>query len=276
MTRLISSLILLTISMAATAANLPQHSPTPGGIALVELGELSSPRPEVTYNKNKVMVLSNATQWVAVVGVPLSAKPGKHRIKVSSASKSMTKTFNVLDKKYETQHLTIKNKRKVDPNEQDMIRIRKESKRIASALKHWSDQDDVTIEFVPPVNGRMSSSFGLRRFFNEQPRKPHSGMDIAATEGTPIVAPAPGKVIETGDFFFNGKSVFVDHGQGLVTMYGHMNSIEVKPGQLVKTGSALGTVGMTGRVTGPHLHWGISLNNARVDPRLFLKPEGAQ
>jgi murein DD-endopeptidase MepM/ murein hydrolase activator NlpD len=182
----------------------------------------------------------------------------------------------VTDKAYEEQHITIEDKRKVNPEPRDQQRITREQKLINAALEHWSDQDNVVVEFHKPVTGPTSSPFGLRRFFNEQARNPHSGLDIAAAAGTPVQAPAPGTVIETGDFFFNGNTVLIDHGQGLVTMYCHLSAIDVKRGDRLRTGDRIGKVGMTGRVTGPHLHWGVSLNDARVDPLLFLPPDNTK
>ena len=123
-----------------------------------------------------------------------------------------------------------------------------------------------------PVHGRYSSPFGLRRFFNEQARKPHSGLDIAATQGTPIKAAASGTVINTGDYFFNGNTVFIDHGQGLITMYCHMHRIDVKESEYVTVADVIGTVGQSGRVTGAHLHWSVLLNQTMVDPTLLLSP----
>jgi len=256
-------------SNTISAAYLPAESRVPGGIAIIELGK-SNEKPGVSFDKKSISVVRRNKQWVAVIGIPLSSKPGKHFVKVKTANKTRTLALIIKDKKYRTQHLTIKNKRKVNPNKEDMARITKERPLIKNALKHWRDTIDVPYKLILPVKGKKSSSFGLKRFFNEQPRRPHSGMDIAAPLGAEISAPADGTVIETGLFFFNGNSVFVDHGQGLITMYSHMDKIDVNPGDTVKTGQIIGKVGKTGRVTGPHLHWGVSLNNARVDPQLFL------
>ena len=272
---LLSILMLLAAaiwSSRVNAADLPAASAVPGGVAVVALNVAGNPHaPVAHYGGNRVMVLEKDHQWYAVVGIPLTANPGKHHVDVTTSG-GVTKDvdFVVSDKEYETQHITIKDKRKVNPLPEDLKRIAKETRRIEAAFNHWNDELPADLTFLLPVMGEPSSSFGLRRFFNGQPRKPHSGLDIAAPKGTPIHAPAAGRIIETGNFFFNGNSVFIDHGEGLVTMYCHMNSIDVKKGQIVQRGEKIGTVGATGRVTGPHLHWSVSLNDARVDPRLFL------
>jgi murein DD-endopeptidase MepM/ murein hydrolase activator NlpD len=265
-------LLLMPVSTFFVIADmLPRANPVPGGIAIIKLSSSNEPAPQVYFRKRRVLVRRNETQWEAVVGLPLSIKPGQHKILLKSTpGKSITKEFSVSAKKYETQYITLKNKRMVNPYEKDIERIIKEKKIITASLKTWNHIPIVASSFILPVEGRLSSPFGLRRYFNKQPRKPHSGLDIAAAEGTNIKAPADGTIISTGNYFFNGNTIFIDHGQGLVTMYCHMNEIDIQPGQKVRQGDIIGKVGMTGRVTGPHLHWGVSLNNTRVEPELFL------
>jgi len=262
----------LALFSAGSAALPLDATPVPGGIAVIAL-PADADHDSARYDNRQVLVTRLNGSRHAVIGLPLAATPGTHHLEIrTDAGKPQRIAFQVESKTYEEQHITIKDKRKVEPEKRDLERIKREQQQISAALRRWTPRDDVVIDFRKPVDGITSSPFGLRRFFNEQPRNPHSGLDIAAPEGTPIRAPAPGTIIGTGDYFFNGNTVFIDHGQGLVTMYCHMNSIDVQPGQEVATGEIIGKVGMTGRVTGPHLHWGVSLNDARIDPLLFLPP----
>jgi len=273
-----NKLILLTIYIhafvvipVAHALELPTESTVPGGIAIISIK--SEQKPDVYFYDRKVMVVGSSENWNAIVGIPLSIKVGTHKLLVKNNDIVINYKFEVINKDYETQYLTIKNKRKVNPNKQDMSRIVKEKKLISRAKLNWSEVETVPLQFIKPAEGPYSSPFGLKRFFNNQPRNPHSGLDIAAPKGTPIHAPADGVVINIGDYFFNGNTVFIDHGQGLITMYCHMDSIVIKDGSQVKTGDVIGNVGLTGRVTGAHLHWSVILNNTTVDPILFLKQD---
>ena len=256
--------------MTVNADGLPQQDAIPGGVVIVPLNVDTKSKPEVWYNKRKVMVIQHEQQWLALVGVPLTAKIGTQRISINDNGQASSALFEIEDKAYPTQHITITDKRKVNPNKLDMDRIGRESAKIKKALRHWTETDNIPFDFIWPIEGRVSGLYGRRRVFNGQPRRPHSGMDIAAPTGTEIMAPAEGVVRDTGDYFFNGNTVFIDHGQGLVTMFCHMDKITVKAGQPIKQGEIIGTVGMTGRVTGPHLHLGVSLNDVRVEPRLFF------
>ncbi|MEJ2141891.1 MAG: peptidoglycan DD-metalloendopeptidase family protein [Gammaproteobacteria bacterium] len=261
-------ILLLVISHSVCAFEFPKADAVPGGIAIIKL-DTENTIPKAYFGKRRVMVRKNQLQWEAIVGLPLSLKAGIHKIKVKRGNNTYIKEFSVRNKKYKTQYLTVK-KKHVDLSKESIERYQREKKIIVKALRTWRERPEVPTQFIKPVNGPFSSPFGLKRFFNKQPRKPHSGLDIAAPIGTVIKAPADGKVINTGDYFFNGNTVFIDHGQGLITMFCHMNSIDVKEGAIVKQGEVIGKVGMTGRVTGPHLHWSVSLNNTRVEPKLFL------
>jgi murein DD-endopeptidase MepM/ murein hydrolase activator NlpD len=270
------ALLLSMQSQAATAPPLPRESRVPGGIAVLEVtsaGENQAPPGAVVFNQHRAPVVRVGDRWMAVVGIPLDTAPGTQSATFAptDAASAQELAFVVMDKQYSVQKLKVKNQRHVDPSKEDLERIDRERKRIDAALGKYTEDRVPQWRLVVPVPGERSSSFGLRRYFNDQPRNPHSGMDIAAPAGTPIRSPAPGRVLDTGDFFFNGNTVFVDHGQGLVTMYCHLSRIDVKPGDEVATGTPLGRVGATGRVTGPHLHWGVALNRALVDPALFLE-----
>jgi murein DD-endopeptidase MepM/ murein hydrolase activator NlpD len=256
----------------AAAAGLPQPNPVPGGIAIIAVVQDSAPAPLVRFQQQRVLVVPANGMWQAVVGLPLSLEPGEQRLDISDRGAARTLAFQVLPKQYETQYLTLANKRQVDPSAEDLKRIAREQALSNQAFAAWSEVLADDLRFDLPARGRFSSTFGLRRFFNNQARQPHSGLDIAAPEGAPVTAPAAGVVIETGNYFFNGSTLFIDHGQGLISMYNHLSRIDVKKGTHVTRGQRIGAVGKTGRVTGAHLHWTVSLNNARVDPMLFLPP----
>ncbi len=264
--------ILLLLPLSVAAQQLPRASAVPGGIAIIDLGEGSN-KPSASYNKKKVLVTEHNGRWLALVGLSLKAEPGSHSLHYRINGKEGKLSFQVKDKQYEEQHITLKNKRMVNPYKNDLPRIRDNQARSRKAFASWDAERAAELGFATPVEGRLSGTFGKKRFFNGQPRRPHSGLDIAAPTGTAIIAPAAGTIIETGDYFFNGNTVFIDHGEGLITMFCHMDSIGVEIGQSVSRGEVVGTVGMTGRVTGPHLHWTVSLNNNRIDPGLFLSRE---
>ena len=275
MTKILYSLFLFCFISLAQASSLPTTLAVPGGIINIPIGDISAPAPEVLFQSKKVLVLENDKQWVAVVGIPLKSKAGQHNIQVKSSAEIRNINFTVTAKDYPAQYITLKNKRMVNPNPDDLKRIRSERPAINKALNTWSLQSVDDLTFQIPVIGRLSSPFGLKRFFNNQPKNPHSGLDIAAVTGTDIVAPAAGIVINTGAYYYNGNTVFLDHGQGLISGYFHMSKITVKAGQIVEQGTKLGEVGATGRVTGPHLHWNVYLNKTKVDPALFV-PELAK
>ena len=268
-----NALLLAVFFLPNTATGeLLQPSPVPGGIAIIAIAPESTPAPVVRFQNQRVLVLRSNGMWQAVVGLPLSLDAGEQHLDISDRAATRTLAFQVLPKHYNTQYLTLANKRQVNPTPNDLIRIAREQELSRQAFATWSELLADDLRFDLPAHGRFSSTFGLRRFFNNEARQPHSGLDIAAPEGTPVLAPAAGTVIETGKYFFNGNTVFIDHGQGLISMYNHLSRISVKKGARVARAQRIGAVGKTGRVTGAHLHWTVSLNNARVDPMLFLPP----
>jgi len=270
----------------AAALTLPQQSAVPGGIALIQLPAPASTArppagptadrtgegavPDVEADGHRALVIRAEASWVAVIGIPLSATPGTRSVTLNGAEGVQTLSFRIESKQYTTQSLRVA-PAQVDLSAADLARAARDRSEITGAVERWTVTAPDRLQFDPPVPGIRSSSFGQRRVFNGQPRNPHTGMDIAAPTGTPVLAPAAGTVVAVGDYFFTGNTVLIDHGRGFVSMYCHLSAVNVRPGQHVEPGATLGAVGMTGRATGPHLHWALSLNATWVDPQLFLR-----
>ncbi|MBC7203091.1 MAG: M23 family metallopeptidase [Pusillimonas sp.] len=243
----------------------------PGGVAVLPMG-IREQRPSVHYRDRPVMVLKDTdNQWIAVVGIGLDVPPGTESVQVKDAARSVTAlTFTVASRDYKEQHIKLRNRKHVNPDPSQLKRFEREYEKQINAYAQFRPVGPSNILLDEPVKGPLSSPFGLRRFFNGEERNPHSGLDFAVPKGTPVKAPANGVVTIVDDFFFNGKTIFLDHGQGLITMYCHLSAADVEVGQTVERGQTIGKVGATGRATGPHLHWNVSLNGERVDPAIFI------
>ncbi len=256
----------------AAFSTFPRALQVPGGVARLSLGPAAD-RPDArTAAGVPVLVRGDAIEWTAVVGIPLATEAGDAWITVQERSGVERRVaYRVAQKRYVEQRLKVA-PGQVDLSARDLARYERERSHLQSVETSFTAPAAglTSLEMQPPVPGRKSSSFGLRRMFNGQARNPHSGMDIAAATGTPVRAPLAGRVIDTGVYFFNGNTVWLDHGGGLLTMVCHLSRIDVQPGDVVKQGQTYCAVGATGRVTGPHLHWSVMLNQAMVDPALFL------
>jgi murein DD-endopeptidase MepM/ murein hydrolase activator NlpD len=269
------SVVVLALAAANAIAGVP------GGIEVIAL---PTDVEGVWFEGRPVMVIPGpGSELVAVVGIPLSVEPGTRHVTIDASTGSFRHNFTVVEKAYPEQHITIADQQMVTPAARNLERIRREAASMRAQYRRFEPLAEPVQQspfpMLQPVQGIVSSEFGLRRFYNGEARRPHSGLDIAAAEGTPIVAPAAGRVTLTGDFYFNGNTIFLDHGSGLITMGCHMSKIEVVQGQQVKRGQIIGRVGATGRATGPHLHWSVYLNAERVDPRaaiaLFMTQDAA-
>ena len=297
-----------TVSRSKATLPFPVSRAVPGGVAVVPLGAARR-APKAIWNGIPVLVTGSSSGWFAVLGIPLHTLQDRLVLEVQDTVPGATRAGNqastrdkgkardvettapagkvpseasstglrridvpIQPHQYAEQHLKVA-PGQVTLSKEVLSRHLRERKQSARVMATWTEPVPASLQLHQPVPGVRSSSFGLRRFFNGQSRNPHGGMDIAAPVGTPVKAAAPGVVIDTGDYFFNGNTVWVDHGAGLLTMYCHLDRIRARVGQRVRTGDVIGTVGKTGRVTGPHLHWSVCLNRTMVDPALFLKAE---
>ncbi len=261
------ALVLLWLMLYLSTAAVAQDAAWPGGVARIDLGPASGAAPIAKYDDKRVLVANKDGRWQAIIGVNLDAEVGSSSITLADSSQ---RSFEVSSHAYREQHLEVA-PGYVALSEENLARVGREREIIDAALNNWRAAELDGVSLRKPVAGSHSSSFGSRRFFNGEPRSPHSGMDIAANAGVPILAPRAGVVTAIGDYYFNGNTVIVDHGQGYVTMYCHLSEISVEKGQTLSVGENLGLVGATGRVTGAHLHFGTYINGNAVDPALLLE-----
>ncbi|MBL8397548.1 MAG: peptidoglycan DD-metalloendopeptidase family protein [Candidatus Accumulibacter sp.] len=257
---------------ALVFAGLPKTSSVPGGVARVPLAPWSegAQPPQAWLDEQRVLVKAEDGQWVALVGLSLDSQPGTYHLRIDGSPDKRQASFVVNAKHYPAQRITLQDSSKVQLSADDLARVEGEMTRIQRLKRHWRESEQTDTQFVLPAEGRLSGRFGLRRYFNGQARAPHAGFDIAVPRGSAVRANARGVVLDVGEYFFNGKTVFVDHGNGLLSMYCHLDRIDVAVGQPVDKWHVLGLSGMTGRATGPHLHWSVILNGAMVDPELFV------
>lgn len=265
-------LLSLLVQPLLAHASLPLSSSVPGGVAVIPLCSVSvcADAPHTWLGEQPVLVTADHGQWYAVVGLSLDTMPGAHELRVQISGQTMPYAFVVSSKDYPEQRITLKDKSKVDLSPSDLARAQREISLITEIKHFWRAAPDTDLAFTLPATGSLGGRFGVRRYFNDAPRAPHSGLDVVVKRGTPVRASARGTVLETADYFFNGKTVFVDHGNGLLTLYCHLDRIDVKPGDAVAKGRRIGLSGMTGRASGPHLHWSVVLNGVMVDPELFI------
>jgi len=268
---------LSTLLGSVAGAALPHEARVPGGVALIDVGPASGAKPSVMRGASAVWVTRQSERWVAVVGIALGTTPGAQQIDVRQADGSVrTVSFTVKPKRYPVQHVTLPNQAMVEPPPELSERLARESAHLKSVRAQWHESDDTNAAFVQPAHGRLSGRFGGSRVLNGKPRAPHAGLDVAVPTGTAVLAPGDGVVLDTGDYYFCGKTMFIDHGNGLMSLFCHLNDWEAQPGERVRQGQTVARSGGTGRASGPHLHWAVYLNGVNVEPELFLPRDKAR
>jgi murein DD-endopeptidase MepM/ murein hydrolase activator NlpD len=231
---------------------------------------------EATWEGHRFPLVKHDALWVTVIGVDLDAKAGEHAADVTfrygdGRSRSVREPVTVKAQKFPTTELKVED-RYVELSPEDAARAVREAQETDAIYAMLTPECYWSEPFVAPIHGAKDGrNFGHRRVFNGQPRAPHSGADLHADVGTPVYAANRGRVVLAKDLFYSGNAVIVDHGLGLYTVYLHLSKIDVAPGAVVERGQRLGLAGATGRVTGPHLHWGVRIVDARVDPFSLLK-----
>ena len=240
-----------------------------GDLILIRIKAEKGEKVRFKWRGKEISLIPDAdgTSWRGFLAADLNLKSGRYKALVTVSPLGYKKQLDieVVDKDYGVRNLTLP-EAMVTLDEETLKRVSKESDiinglwRLPASAAVWSGS------FLRPIEGEVVGAFGTGSIINNQPRSPHTGVDLKGEEGTPIKAVNDGKVILICDHFFTGKSIFLDHGTDIISMYFHLQEIDVKEGDMVRRGQIIGLVGSTGRVTGPHLHWGMRINGARINP----------
>jgi murein DD-endopeptidase MepM/ murein hydrolase activator NlpD len=267
----------LVLSIAATAPGAPitintsYRSLTPGELVVVTINVEGVPSSvQVTAFRRAIPAFrTEEGVWQALVGIDLDQRPGSYLVAaeahVGPTVLRESRGLVVAPRKFPTRTLRV-NPAFVNPSPAELTRIRADQTFLADVYARPSPTRLWSGPFVRPVPGEANSSFGTRSVFNGEPRSPHGGTDFLSPTGTPIKSPNAGRIVCARDLYFTGNTVIIDHGLGMFSMLAHLSRIDVQEGDTVTTSQVVGLVGATGRVTGPHLHWALSVNGARVDP----------
>ncbi|MCH9814148.1 MAG: peptidoglycan DD-metalloendopeptidase family protein [Epsilonproteobacteria bacterium] len=247
-----------------------EHAPHQGGIAVIELGKFSY-KPKLFYKSKEAKVLKKEGKYLGVIGIGVDEKVGERHLVAVTQHQKKDYYFTIQKKVYPKEFITLTTNKHVTPVKKDLSRHYKEKRKAKNLIASFNKSLETNLDFVAPLTGRISSPYGQKRYYNKKPRSPHKGIDIAAPKGTPIRAAESGHVSICEPFFFNGNTIYLDHGEGVITMYCHMQDFAVKTGDFVNKGDLIGYVGSTGRSTGPHLHFSLILNQQSVDPALFIQ-----
>lgn len=240
-----------------------------GDLILIRIKAEKGEKVRLVWHGKEISLVPDpdGASWRGFLAADLNVKSGRYKALVTISPSGYKKQLDikVVDKDYGVRNLTLP-EAMVTLDEETLKRVRKESDivnglwRLPASAAVWSGF------FIRPIEGEVVGAFGTGSIINNQPRSPHTGVDLKGEEGTPVKAVNDGKVILICDHFFTGKSIFLDHGADIISMYFHLQEIDVKGGDMVQKGQIIGLVGSTGRATGPHLHWGIRINGARINP----------
>ncbi len=258
----------LPVSTGAETAPPPEivtepATPGPGDIMVVTVVKARGPVTGMFNGKNIYFNPAGETSK-GIVAIDYFTEPAKYDLDILANGSVLKKSIEVVKKEYEVQRLTLP-KDMVELSPENEARVAQEQKRMAAIWPHENGRS-WTGDFINPLEGEIITPFGVRRIINNVPKSPHTGIDVAGKKGAKIHAPNGGVVVLVDKQFFSGTSVVLDHGQGIYTMFFHLSRVLVKRGQTVRKGDVIALVGSTGRATGPHLHWGVRIQGARVDP----------